>query len=188
VAVGFAGLRAAGLAHVGARRRLPKGTSFLTSRPCLSAMRTIISKSGDAGFVGGLLDELQVAVAVGDGAGFLVEVGGGQDDVGEGGGLGEEDVLHDDEGVLERCGIDAVALPGWSRRRRARRARHVCGIEDLEHVEAGFAGGWHILRRRRRWSATRHVAGEQIGQQAHVGCAARVGVVAEVGELQRSAG
>ena len=32
--------------------------------------------------VGGFRDELEVAVAVGDGAGFFVEVGGGEDYVG----------------------------------------------------------------------------------------------------------
>ena len=89
----------------------------------------------DAGAVGGLVDLLEVAVAVGDGAGFLVEVGGGEDDVGERGGLGEEHVLHDDEGVLERGGVDAVAGDGVGaddvergeiagvRRRRTSRAR-----------------------------------------------------------------
>ena len=92
----------------------------------------------DAGAVAGLVDQLQVAVAVGDGAGLLVEVGGGKDDVGERGGLGEEHVLHDDEGVLERGGVDAVARDGV-------RADDVeggelafaGGVEHLEHVEAG---------------------------------------------------
>ena len=37
----------------------------------------------DAGAVAGFFDLLEVAVAVGDGAGFLVQVGGGKDDVGE---------------------------------------------------------------------------------------------------------
>jgi hypothetical protein len=40
-----------------------------------------------AGLIGCLGDELQVAVAIGDRAGFLVEVGGGEDDVGEDGGV-----------------------------------------------------------------------------------------------------
>ncbi len=69
--------------------------------PILSAMRTIISKSvRTPARSAGLVDQLEVAVAVGDGAGLLVEVRGGKDDVGERGGLGEEHLLHDDEGVL----------------------------------------------------------------------------------------
>ena len=52
---------------------------------------------------------MEIAVGVRDGAGFLVQVGGGEDHVGEGGGLGEEEVLDDEEGVLEGGGIDVVA-------------------------------------------------------------------------------
>ena len=81
----------------------------------------------DAGAVGGLLDELQIAVGVGDGAGLLVEIGGGKNDVGERGGLGEEHVLHDDEGVLEGRGVDAVA------RDRIR-------ADDVEGGEIALAG------------------------------------------------
>ena len=78
-----------------------------------SAMRTIISKSElNAGAVGCFFDLLDVAVVVGDGAGFFVEVGGREDDVGEHGGLRHEHVLHDDEGVLERGCFDAVTQDG----------------------------------------------------------------------------
>jgi hypothetical protein len=54
-------------------------------------------------------DLLEIAVAVSDGARLLVEVGGGKNHVSERGGLGQEHLLDDDEGVLQRCGIDAVA-------------------------------------------------------------------------------
>ncbi len=135
------------------------------------------------GAVGGLLHLLQIAVAVGDGAGLLVEIGGGKDDVGERGGLGEEHVLHDDEGVLERGGIDAVAGDGV-RADDVERGELALGggVEDLEHVEAGLGGsgvlGGEIVLR-----ADGNVAGEHVGEQAHVGCAARVGVVGEQANL-----
>ena len=91
----------------------------------------------DPGLVGSLLDELEVAVGVGDGAGFFVEVGSGEDDVGEGGCFGQEHVLNNQKDVLQSRRIDTVAgdrvradnverseiaLPG--------------GIEHLDEVEA----------------------------------------------------
>ena len=184
VAVGLAGLRAAGLAHVGAEAPLPKGTSCLNVRAHLvGEADDHLEVGADAGAVCGLRDQLEVAVAVGDGAGLFVEVRGGKDDVGEGGGLGEEHVLNDDEGVLERGGVDAVAGDGV-------RADDVeggefasaGGLEDLEHVETGCSRGVSYSAKA-PGLRDRSVAGEHVGEQAHVGCAARVGVVGEEGEL-----
>ena len=106
-------------------------------------MRTIISKSvRTPARSSGLFDLLEVAVGVGDGAGLLVEVGGGEDDVGKLRGLGEEHVLNDNEGIAEGGGIDLEAGDGVG-------ADHVEGgeiaaggcVEDAEHVEAGGKGG-----------------------------------------------
>jgi len=57
----------------------------------------------------------------------------GQDDVGEGGGLGEEHLLDHYEGVLERGRIDAVAADG-------------VGADDVEGGELAFAGGLEDLQ------------------------------------------
>ena len=82
VAVGFAGLRAARLAHVGAIPPVPKGTSLRTSKPMASAMRTIISKSAlRSGDFAGFLQNLQIAAGVGEGAGLFVSIGGGQNNI-----------------------------------------------------------------------------------------------------------
>ncbi len=87
----------------------------------------------DAGAVAAFRDELQVAVVVGDGAGLLVEVGGGQDDVGEDGGFGHEHVLHHEERVLEGGRVDAVAED----RVRADdvQGRELAGCGGVEHFE-----------------------------------------------------
>jgi hypothetical protein len=166
---------------------LPKGTSFLTSAPMAPAMRTMISKSGltparSAAF----FDQLDVAVGVGDGAGFFVEAGGGQDYVGEGGGFGEEDVLDDDEGVLERCGVCAVGFDGIGADdvERAEGALR-CGIEHLRSVEAGLGWEIRILFGEDSGRGYGNVAGEQVGVEAHVGRAAGVGVIAQGRRISR---
>ena len=121
----------------------------------------------DAGAVGGLLDQLQVAVGVGDGAGFFVEICGGQDDVGEHSGLGEEHVLDDDEGVFERRRIDAVAgdrigaddVEGGELAASG-------GIEHLDEIEAGLGGqGAAIFLGEGSWALDRQVAGKQSGSR-----------------------
>ena len=83
MAVGLAGLRAAGLAHVGAEAFAEGDERFEVVAHLVGDADDHLEVGADAGAVGGLLDELEVAVAVGDGAGFFVEVGGGEDDVGE---------------------------------------------------------------------------------------------------------
>ena len=82
VTVGLAGLCATGLAHVGAN-------AFAEGHECANVRAHLVGDaddhlevSADAGAVAGLVDELKVAVAVRDGAGFLVEIRGGKDDVG----------------------------------------------------------------------------------------------------------
>ncbi len=105
-----------------------------------------------------------------------------------GGGLGEEHLLHDDEGVLEGGGVDAVACD-WIRADDVERGELTAtgGVEDLEQIEA-----------RRRWrrctlgegagGCDGRVAGEHVGEQAHVGCAAGVDVVGEQSELRAGDG
>ena len=141
VAVGFAGLRASGLAHVGADA-FAEGNELcdVCAHPVGDA-DDHLEVGADAGAVAGFVDLLEVAVAVGHGAGLLVEVGGGEDDVGECGGLGEEHVLHDEECVLQRGGIDAVAGDGVGADDVERGEFAAAGrFEDLEHVEAGRGG------------------------------------------------
>ena len=55
-------------------------------------------------------------------------------------GLGEEHILHDDEGVLQRLGIDAVARD-WVRTDDVERGEFAAagGFEDLEHVETAVS-------------------------------------------------
>ena len=53
-----------------------------------------------AGVVRSLPDQLHIAEGVGDSAGLLVKAGRGKHHIGDGSGLGEENVLDDDEGVL----------------------------------------------------------------------------------------
>ena len=151
VAVGLAGLRAAGLAHVGAKAFAEGDERADVGAHLVGDADDHLEVGADAGAVGGLFHLLEVAVAVGDGAGLLVEVGGGKDDVGERGGLGEEHVLHDDEGVLEGGGVDAVACD-WVGVDDVEGGEFAlgCGVEDLEHVEAG----------RRRDACTRRSAPE----------------------------
>ena len=148
VTVGLAGLRAAGLAHVGAE-------AFAEGDECLHIRAHLVGDAddhlevgADAGAVARLVDQLEVAVAVGDGAGFFVEVRGGKDDVGKRRGLGEEHLLHDDEGVLEGCWVDAVAgdRVGADDVESGEFAA-AGGFEDLEHVEAGRR--WECCTRRR---------------------------------------
>ncbi len=136
------GLCAAGLAHVGAGS-FSEGDELLHVRAHLVGDADDHLKVGaDAGAVTGFVDELEVTVAVGDGAGLLVEVGGGEDDVGKGGGLGEEHVVDDDEGVLERGGVDAVAADGVGADDvEGGELTFTGGFKDLEEVEAGGGGG-----------------------------------------------
>jgi hypothetical protein len=81
VAVGLAGLRAAGLAHVGAPRyfRRAKGDQLAHIRAHLVGdAHDHLEVGAHAGAVGGLLHLLQVAVAIGDRAGFFVKVRSGK--------------------------------------------------------------------------------------------------------------
>ena len=57
--------------------------------------------AANAGSVCRFLHQLQVAEGIGDCAGFLVEIRGWQDHVGQHRGLGQEHVLHDDKGVVQ---------------------------------------------------------------------------------------
>ena len=188
VAVGLAGLRAARLAHVGANAAVPNGTSVLHIRAHLVGdADDQLEVGAHAGPVGGLLHQLQVAVAVGDGAGLLVEIRGRKHNVGERGGLGKEHILHDDEGVFQRAAVDAVA------RDRVRsddvergEIAGVCRVEHLRADRGRAPSAALVLRGERRRSRVEAgcVAGEHVGQQAHVGGAARVGVVGEQRELR----
>ena len=91
--------------------------------------------------------------------------------------------------LRERGGVDAEAGDGVGADdvERGEVARGG-GVEDLEQVEAG-RGGRAVLKRDAAGGvlgvdgADRGVAGEHVGEQAHVGRAARVGVVGEQGEL-----
>ncbi len=57
-------------------------------------------------------------------------------------GLGEEHLLHDDEGVLEECGVDVVARDGVGVDDVEGGEFAAAGcFEDLEHVEAVVGGG-----------------------------------------------
>jgi hypothetical protein len=82
VAIGFAGLRAAGLAEVGAEAFAEGDEGFDVVAHVAGETNDELEVGAGACLVGGFGDELEVAVAVGDGAGFLVEVGGGEDYVG----------------------------------------------------------------------------------------------------------
>ncbi len=58
------------------------------------------------------------------------------------------------------------------------------GIEHLDQVEAGLRGERRaVLLREARSVGHRHVAGQQIGIEAHVRCAAGIGVIAQAGEF-----
>ena len=129
---------------------------------------------------------MDVAIGVGHGAGFFIEAGGGKNHIGQSGGFGEEKILHDDECVLERCGIELGA-------------RSRIGADDQQCAEFAVRGGFEHLRQRFAGRGgkvgilsecagrgDRNVAGQQIGEEAHIGCAARVGVVAEIGEANES--
>ena len=80
-------------------------------------------------------------------------------------------------------GIDAVARD-WVRADDIERGEFAAsgGFEDLQHVEARRRSGC-CTRAKVVLPASWRVAGQHVGQQAHVGCAARVGVVGEQGEL-----
>ncbi len=182
VTVGLAGLRAAGLAHVGAGAFAEGDEGVHVGAHLVGDADDHLEVGADAGAVSGFVDQLEVAVAVGDGAGLFVEVRGGKDDVGVVRGLGEEHLLYDDEGVLEDGRIDTVAgdrvgaddVEGGEFAPAGR-------FEDLKHVEAGVGGG--VVLAEGGGAGDGSVAGEHVGEQAHVGCAARVGVVGEEREL-----
>ncbi len=81
--VGLAGLRAAGLAHVGAETFAEGNERLDVGAHLVGDADDHLEVGADTGAVTGLVDQLEIAVAVGDGAGLLVEVGGRKDDVGE---------------------------------------------------------------------------------------------------------
>ena len=126
VTIGFAGLRATGLAEVGLNASLPEGNQALDvgTHRCGEANDQLEVRA-NAGAVGGFLHELEVAEGVGDGAGFLVEIGRGENDVGEPGGLREEHILHNEEGIAQNAGVGVIAGDG------------VCA----DDIERGLAGG-----------------------------------------------
>jgi hypothetical protein len=100
VPIGFAGLRAAGLAEIGGGATrisvLAKGDERADIDAHAAGETDEDFKVGfDAGAVGSLANDLNVAEGVGDGAGFFVEAGGGKDDVSKRCSLGEEKILDD---------------------------------------------------------------------------------------------
>ena len=104
VTIGFAGLRAAGLAEIGLHASRPEGNEVLDVRTHgRGEANDQLEIRANTGAVGGFLHQLQIAKSVGDGSGFLVEIGRGENDVGEPGSLRKEHILHDKEGVAERC-------------------------------------------------------------------------------------
>ena len=141
----------------------------------------------DAGTVGGLARHLHITEGVGYGAGFLVEARGRKHNVGQRRGFSEEKILHDDEGVAQGSGIELEA-------------RNRIGAYDEQCAEVAFGGGLKHLRQRfagrggqvrvfcesaRR--GDRNIAGQQVREQAHVGCAAGIGMIAEIGEADIAA-
>ena len=118
-------------------------------------------------------------------SGFLVEVGRGENDVGEPGSLRKEHILHDKEGVAQNVRVDAIA-GDW-----------ICA-HDIERAERATLAASNICGRSRPgWGAARipklrrtvrirerGVAGKQIGVQAMSAAAARIGVLGEAGELR----
>ena len=182
MAVGLAGLGAAGLAEVSAGGSAEGDEGGDVGAHLVGKTDDHLEVGADARAVGGLVDLLEVAVGVGDRSGFLVQIGGGEDDVGEAGGLGEEHVLDDEEGVFEGGGVDGVAGDGVGADDvESGQGAGGGGVELLEEVEARGGGGGGVLRERRM--ADGGVAGEHVGEQTHVGGTAGVDVVGEKGEL-----
>ena len=79
VTIGFTGLCATGLAEIGLNASLPEGNQLLdvgTHRR--SQANDQLEVRANSGAIGGFLHQLEIAKGVGDGAGFLVEIGGGK--------------------------------------------------------------------------------------------------------------
>ena len=181
VPVGLAGLRAARLAEIAG------GAAFAERNERADVDAHSAGESNedfevgfDACAVCGFADNLDIAEGVGDGAGFFVEAGGGENNVSESRGLGEEKILHDEE-CVGQCGG------------REFRARDRIGADDkkraeirsgVKHLRERFASGGREVGVlcECTGSGDGDIAGKQIGEEAHVGCAAGVGVVAKVCE------
>ena len=133
---GDAGDARHGLAHLGEDRLRPlvvpveaEAAGDLLDDPEVLA--------GLAGGLEGLAAELDAAVGVGEGAGLLGVSGGGQDDVGVAGRLGEEDVLHHQ--VLQAGeGLAGVVQVGVGHGRVLAHdvhAAHLAGEDRLYHLD-----------------------------------------------------
>ncbi len=120
VTISLAGLRATALTHVGAKALAEGNERLYVGTHLVGDADDHLEVGADAGAVTSLGYLLEIAVAVGHGTGFLVEVGCGKDDIGQLRGLCEEHLLHDNEGVLEGdAGSTLVAGDG-------------IGVDDIE--------------------------------------------------------
>ena len=118
------------------------------------------------------------------GARLLVGVRRWKHDVGEHGSFGEEHVLNDHETFVQRKRIESSDRQDSSRQRKALSACRLWRRRTSPGIEAGLSGtppchspGTGLLR-------NGAIAGKQVGVEAHVGCTARVSVVAKTNELR----
>ena len=189
VTVCFPRLRSAGLAEVRLDSAFAEGHKFLN-------VRAHAAGEADEDFevwfyarlVGCLADELEIAVGVGDGAGFLVEACNGEDDVGHGGSFREKHVLHYNELVFERSQVDGAEFERVGaddeegcQRTTCRRRQHL----RLGQPDGVRHSGVFICECINR--AYGYVAGQPVGEEAHIGGAARIGMIAEVREANIAA-
>ena len=108
VTICLAGMRATRLAQVGGHAAFAEGNQHLDIDSHAACETHEDFEVGlDTGAIGCFLHQLHIAKGVGDSAGFFVKTRGWKDNVGQRGGLREEDVLHNDEGVLQCRGTDA---------------------------------------------------------------------------------
>ncbi len=175
VPVGLARLRAARLAKIASGAAFAKGNKRADVDAHGAGEPNENFEVGfDACAVGGFANDLDVAEGVGDGAGFFVETRGGKNDVSQRRSLGEEKILHDEEGVLKSSRIEFGMRNriGANDEKRAKVAGGG-GIEHLRQRIAGRARETRVLCES-AGSRDRNVAGKKVREETHVGRAARI--------------
>ncbi len=185
MAVGFARLCPARLAHIGALA----GSEW-------DQLADIKSHGfGDAhdhfkialrvGDLARLLHELQVAAGVGEGARLLVGVGRRQNDIGHERSLGQKHLLHHQERIGQGEGINREAANGI--RAHDIERLQLAALRGLDHLgKAETRGGRNAAPLFMEFAGVGNamVSRQQVGVETHVGRAAGVGVVGQADELR----
>src|SRR5580658_5881237 len=112
VTISLAGLRSARLTNICAKAAAKRNERLHRMTHLVREPNDELEIAACTCLVGSLVHKLEIAVAVRYGTGLLVEHGGGKHDVGDRGSLSEEEVLHDEKGVLQRLRRDTVARDG----------------------------------------------------------------------------